>query len=94
MWLTVLYDTVMVGMTVLTGNRAQHIWYKDFHQSLVEDVVAAPHPESNRFIFTESHQLLSGNRTFHLIVATQKSKYTIALTSETLMRKRISLFKK
>lgn len=69
-WLTLLYDTMMVGMVILTGNRAQHIWYKDFHQSLVKDVVTAPHPESNRFIFTESHQLLSGDRTFHLIITT------------------------
>lgn len=80
MW---LYDTIMVGMIILTGYRAQHIWNKDFHQSLVKDVVTAPHPESNRFIFTESHQLLSGDRTFHLIITTQKSKYTI--TSQTLI---------
>lgn len=85
--LTRLYDTIMVGMIILTGNRAQHIWNKDFHQSLVKDVVTAPHPESNRFIFTESHQLLSGDRTLHLIITTQKSKYTITLTSKTLILK-------
>lgn len=85
MRLCLLYDTTIVGMIIRTGNRAQHIWYKDFHQSLVKDVVTAPHPESNRFIFAESHQLLSGDRTFHLIVTTQKSKYTITLTSKTLI---------
>lgn len=87
MWLTLLYDTIIIEMIILTGNRAQHIWNKDFHQSLVKDVVTAPHPESNRFIFTESHQLLSGDRTLHLIITTKKSKHTF--TSQTLILKPI-----
>lgn len=31
-------------LVVLTGDRPQHIRDEDFYQSLVEDVVAAPHP--------------------------------------------------
>lgn len=71
-----LSEKIFLASSVLTGNGAQHIRDEDLHQSLVEDVVAAPHPQSDWFIFTQSHQLLSGNRTFHVIIAahTQKNR--------------------
>lgn len=59
---------------LLTGNRAQHVRYEDFYQGLVQDVVTAPHPEPDRFVFTDSQQLLSGERTFHFIIAAHKIK--------------------
>lgn len=63
--------------SVLTGNGTQHIWDEDLHQSLVQDVIAAPHPQSHWFIFTQSHELLSGNSTFHVVITAQTTTQTI-----------------
>lgn len=66
----------MKSSAVLTGNRSQHVGDQDLHQGLVEDVIAAPHPQPDRLIFTQSHQLLSGNHTFWFIVTTHTQTHT------------------
>lgn len=35
---------VVSESVALTRNRAQHVWDEDFHEGLVQNVVAAPHP--------------------------------------------------
>lgn len=78
----------MKSSAVLTGNRSQHVGDQDLHQGLVEDVIAAPHPQPDRLIFTQRHQLLCGNHTFRFIITTHTHthifKNNVRLTNKTV----------
>lgn len=57
------------GAELLTGHWPQHVRDEDFHQCLVQDVVAGPHPPEDGVTFAQGHQLvLREDGTFRLLV--------------------------
>lgn len=66
-----------VSLQILTGHRSEHIWDENFHQGLVQDVIAASHPLEDRFIFTQSDQFIFWEGSFVFFFTAWKKEATL-----------------